>query len=91
MMQLPVDEELRSICHEIVERNEPLDEWRATESDDEFQSEHFVGGFDAGEDAFCFSYYAPDGTELWFQFTLAEAEEIAAGRRTAVDARAAEA
>jgi hypothetical protein len=89
-MQFPVDEELRAICQEIVARNEPLEEWRATESDDEFQTEHFEGGFDADEDAFCFSYHEPEGAELWFQFTLAEAAAIVAGRQATVDARPAE-
>jgi hypothetical protein len=90
LMQLTVDPELRAICQEIVAREQPLDEWRETESDDEFQTDHYEGGFDADEDAFCFSRFAADGGgEFWFQFTLAEAAEIAAGRLGTLDARPA--
>ena len=89
-MQLPVDPELRAICAEIIAADVSLEEWRATESGDHFQTEHYHGGFEALEDAFCFSYYAPDGRELWLQFTVDEAVEIAEGRRTSLDAREAE-
>jgi hypothetical protein len=89
-MQLPVDAELRAVCSDILAADLSLEEWRATESGDHFQGDHYHGGFEALEDAFCFSYYGPDGRELWFQFTLREAAEIAAGRQTVVEARAAD-
>ena len=89
-MQLKVDTELRGLCEEIVDRDQSLEDWRETESDDEFQTDHYEGGYDADEDAFCFSHYAPDGEELWFQVTLAEVERIAAGEMSTVEARPAE-
>lgn len=69
--------EFRDICSSIVAEQRSLDGWRAVESDDMFQSEHFCGGFDATEDAFCFSFYAADGTEYWFQLTLPEVSSVA--------------
>jgi hypothetical protein len=38
------------------------------------------------EDAFCFSYYDPDGGELWF-LTLSEMMEVVAGQLKSIDAR----
>ena len=78
-VQLPVPAEFRDICSSIVAERRSLDGWRAVESDDMFQTEHFCGGFDATEDAFCFSYYAADGTEYWFQLTLPEVSSVASG------------
>ena len=89
-MNILVTEEFRGICSEIVSERKSDQEWAAVESDDMFQSEHFVGGFDATEQAFCFSYFDPSATEYWFQLTRSEIEEIAAGRRASFDVRAAE-
>jgi hypothetical protein len=89
-MQLKVDTELRGICEEIVERDQSLEDWRETESDDEFQTDHYEGGFDADEGAFCFSHFGPDGQELWFQVTLEEVARIAEGDIWTIDARPAE-
>jgi hypothetical protein len=84
-----IEPELREICQDIVDRDQSLDEWREMESSDEFQGELYHGGFEAEEDAFCFSYDDPDGAELVFKFTLEEAEEIASGAQKAVEAREA--
>lgn len=70
---------LRGICPNIVDRAMKKEDWRATESDDEFQIGPFVGGFDATEDAFCFTYHSPSDGEQWFQLTLEEAAALAAG------------
>lgn len=78
-MQLPVPAEFRGVCFSIAADRRTIDAWRATESDDMFQSEHFCGGFDATEDAFCFSYYAADGSEYWFQLTLTDVASVASG------------
>ena len=68
-------------------RSRTDEEWAEYESDDEFQTEHLVGGYDATESAFCFSVYDNTGSEWWFQLTLAEVAEVAAGDRTSVDVR----
>ena len=52
-----------------------------------FQSPHYTGGYDAAEDALCFSYYDPDGGELWFRLTLSEMMEVVAGELKTVEAR----
>ena len=78
--------ELRGICRDIVRAAKTKEVWRAEESCDEFQTKHFVGGFDATEDAFCFSYFSPEG-ERWFQFTLDEAGALAAGESVALSFR----
>jgi hypothetical protein len=68
--------ELRTICSSIVARQWNEDTWSSHESDDEFQTEHLCGGFDATEREFCFSYYSSDGKEYWFQFPLIEAKRL---------------
>ena len=88
-MQLRVDPEFRGVCEDIVAREQSIQDWRDTESDDEFQTEHYEGGYDADEDAFCFSYFPADGEELWFQVTLAEVERIAKDQMWQLDVRPA--
>ncbi len=75
-MNIKVDLELKDICEEILKENKTMSEWALIESSDMFQSKHFIGGYDATEEAFCFSYYDDQGKEFWFQFTLDQAKEI---------------
>jgi len=63
---LNVDSELLSIVAEIISMNLTLEDWNKQESSDQFQSEHYVGGYDSDEEAFCFSYYNKDNEEFWF-------------------------
>ncbi len=78
-MQIPSNNELRSICQSVVAEGRSLEEWSEVESDDMFQSESFCGGYDADEQAFLFSWYANDKDEYWFQLSIGEAAEIANG------------
>ena len=68
-------EELRHICKLIFETNLTESRWAGHESDDWFQSESFEGGFDADENAFCFSYYDADKNEFWLQTSLGLAKK----------------
>ena len=85
-----VESELRDICSDIVDRDLSVDEWREAGSTDEFQGDRYQGGYDAEEDAFRFTYFGTDSTELFFQFTLEEAADIAGGGQKAVEAHADE-
>ena len=78
-MDFIIDKELLGICMQIVNAKKTKVEWASIESDDYFQNEPYEGGFDATEDAFCFSYYAPDDEEYWFQLTLEEIQDISSG------------
>jgi hypothetical protein len=89
-MNIQVTDEFRSICSEIVSQGKSDAEWAAIESDDMFQSQNFTGGFDATEMAFCFSYVDPSGVEYWFQLTHSELLEVAAGRKSSIEARLAD-
>jgi hypothetical protein len=73
-----VDEILISILRLILEEGKSDDEWAEIESDDMFQKEPYVGGYDADEEAFCFSYFS-EKSEYWFQVTLAEISEMVNG------------
>lgn len=55
-------------------------------AEDWFQTETVTGGYNKLEEFFTFSYYPPEGGELWFALTLAEVGEVAAGTRIVVDA-----
>lgn len=48
----------------------------------------YGGGFDATEGEFCFETYV-DGVEYWFQFTLTDAQRVAAGAPVEFEARRA--
>ena len=87
-MELRFDETFRKIAQSIIAEGKTEGEWGEVESDDMFQSGGYVGGYDAVEGAFTFSYYGADG-EYWFQLTLDEIRDVADGVRNAVDARLA--
>ena len=89
-MKMNVEGEFLEICRAIASGNMSAQEWMVHESDDMFQSKNYAGGFDATEQAFCFSFYASDGREYWFQLTLSEVEEVAGGSLTQVEMRPAD-
>lgn len=86
-MKIHVTKELRAICDEIQAENKTDDKWALIESDDMFQSESFEGGYEAGDRAFWFSYYAPDSSEWWFKLTLQDVHRICVGELTEVNAK----
>ena len=89
-MDIPIEPELRSICQEIQSKALGLPQWSEIESDDMFQQGNFVGGFDADEQEFCFSYFAQNKSEYWFQFGLETAKEISQGLKPVLAGRPAE-
>ena len=89
-MQLEPDSEFVSICRQVVEHGWTDVDWAARESDDWFQTQNFIGGYDADEGAFCFSFFDASREEWWFQVTLAETQMISAGERPVIALRPAE-
>lgn len=85
-MKVQITEEFEDICRQILVESKREEEWALIESDDMFQTKNYVGGFDATEMAFCFSYYDVNRCEFWFQCTLAQVNEIANGRVSELDA-----
>jgi hypothetical protein len=73
-MLIPLNEELKNICKEIIEEDKSVEEWAEIESDDLFQTKLFEGGYDATAKEFVFSYYAD--TEYWFQLSLDQVRNI---------------
>jgi hypothetical protein len=90
MMVITVNNDFLSICKDILEQNRKEEEWAKLESDDMFQEGPFEGGYDADEMAFCFSYYANDEEEYWFQLTLKEIYKVANGEIMSFEGRPAE-
>jgi hypothetical protein len=89
-MKILVDKELLGIFKSILNRNLTLVEWIEIESDDEFQTENYCGGFDGTENEFCFSYYDKERTEYWFQKSLLEIQKINDGKIIEFEIRLAE-
>ncbi len=89
-MDISIGLELRTICEEIEGKNLNPDQWAEIESDDMFQSIHFIGGFDADEYEFCFSFIAQNKMEYWFQFNLETALKISKGSNPVLIGRLAE-
>ncbi len=75
-MKIIIDEELIDICQRINMENKSPSEWDFIESDDYFQTLHYVGGWDETEQAFCFSYYDENRQEYWFQISLEQTNMI---------------
>jgi hypothetical protein len=86
-MKMEIDQEFISICQKILDEQKSKEEWAEIESDDMFQTGSFEGGYDATEEAFCFSYYNENQDEFWFQLTLDEITEIVNGTKTQLDVR----
>ena len=78
-MKLKVDEELLGICKKIITRKLTITQWSEIESDDEFQTKNYCGGFDATENEFCFSYFDKNRIEYWFQISLNEVDDMLNG------------
>ena len=79
--------QLVDICREIAARQFSPAQWSEVESDDEFQSERLVGGFDATEGRFTFSYFDHKGAEWWFDLTLEKALAAANGKSVSLELR----
>ena len=69
------EKEFFKICNEIIAENKSIEEWAEIESDDQFQSVIYEGGFDGTEMEFCFSVYI-EKQEYWFQLPLKSIHEI---------------
>ena len=89
-MKIEVGQEFKKLLAEIASEGKSAEEWSEIESDDMFQSDHFIGGFDADEQAFCFSYQTDAGDEFWFQFDLGSVDTLLQGRVTEVEGRPAD-
>jgi predicted PP-loop superfamily ATPase len=80
--EIHIDEQLLSICSDILKENLSVEEWAEIESDDMFQTENYEGGFDGTEKEFVFSFY--DDNEYWFQMTLQQVKEVSSGQLKSV-------
>lgn len=89
-MEIPITSELREICLEIPGKGYSEEYWAEIESDDMFQVGSFVGGFDADENEFCFSYFSPNEIEYGFQFDLNVASDISNGLKPNIIGRSSE-
>lgn len=89
-MQIEVDKELLEIVRAIQSEGKTSGEWEEIKSDDMFQSDRFIGGYESIEDGFCFSYYDENQDEYWFQFTLEDVERMLSGDLKLLEARPAD-
>lgn len=78
VVTLTIDDVFVAICEEIVGLDFSQEQWAQAESCDMFQQGNYCGGFDATEGEFVFEVLI-EGNEYWFQFSLAEAAQIAVG------------
>lgn len=84
-MKHRIETEFFDICKEILIEDKTLAEWNEIESGDWFQTENYIGGFEAEEQAFTFSYYEEDGKEFWFQINMEQVLEIISGQIKEID------
>jgi hypothetical protein len=89
-MKISITDELKTICEDIVNEGKSNKDWAEIESDDMFQTESFCGGYDADEEAFCFSYYNHNKNEYWFQLTLDEVSKVVSGEISSFNCRQAD-
>ncbi|RYD85063.1 MAG: hypothetical protein EOP84_03685 [Verrucomicrobiaceae bacterium] len=72
--------EFAQILREISDQGWSLEQWAQHEAGDWFQTEHFLGGFDADKShrdgQFTFTYYDQHRKEWWFTFALEGVETL---------------
>jgi hypothetical protein len=78
-MKLIIDENLRQLCRKIVADYDTNGEASLIDSDDLYQAPNFCGGWQSEDRRFWFSFYAKDGGDYIFSFTLDEARLVASG------------
>lgn len=78
-MQLVIDDDFRCICKQIIADFDARGEASLVWSDDQYQADKFCGGWEPESRRFWFSFYAPDGGDYIFSFTLDEARVVANG------------
>jgi len=74
-MKLILNAEFFEICRQIVSENKNTSEWAAIESDDMFQTDMYIGGFDSTEMEFVFSVFI-ERKEYWLQLKLEDIIKI---------------
>jgi hypothetical protein len=89
-MNIQPDKDLMFIFENILSMEKTLEEWREIEAPDYFQRGSYEGGYDATEDAFCFSYYDENGKEFWFQLSLDDIKNIIGGKNYHIRVRPAD-
>ena len=85
-MKLEVNDELKSICKDILEENKTGDDWAKVEAEDWFQTDNFCGGFEKATNGFAFSYYENE-KEFWFDLKLSDVSEILNGNIKTIECR----
>lgn len=86
-MTITLTPELLRLFEQILQEDRSEYEWSLIESDDMFQSENYIGGFDATEMAFCFSYFDSERSEHWFQLELREVRAAVVANGLSIQAR----
>lgn len=76
--QIRADDILRKIWQDIVSQEKTDEQWPKIESDDRYQESPYIGGYNAIEQEFWFSFYEGQ-KEYWFGFSLSIACRIANG------------
>ncbi|CAN0197937.1 unnamed protein product [Discosporangium mesarthrocarpum] len=84
-MKHKIEPELLEICKEILIEDKTLAEWSEIECGDWFQTENYIGGFEAEEQEFTFSYYDEEGKEFWFQINMEQVTGITNGQIKEID------
>lgn len=84
-----IDDELKSLLRQMQLERKSAIEWAEIESDDLLQSEHYRGGFDTTEMAFCFSLFR-NQKEYWFQFSLSDIDTLLRGSHAKIEVRPAD-
>ena len=88
-MKITLNKDFVSIARTIMAEAKTVEQWSEIESEDMFQQGAFVGGFDATEREFCFSF--DNGVdEYWFQISLSALEKVCNGELDEIEVWSAE-
>lgn len=83
-LTLPVDDELKDLCGEILIKAVTREDWLKIEFEDVIQTKHYWAGFDAARPGFHFQYHGEaEGFE--FELSLSDIEDIAFERKVSVE------
>ncbi len=83
-MEVQVNDELKSICKDIVDENKSAEQWKQSGSGELYQTDNYCGGYEASTGVFSFSLYKDD-KEYWFDLQLSAISEIVKGNKKTIE------
>lgn len=88
-MEIQVNDELKSICKDILDENKSAEQWKESGVGELYQTDSFCGGYEAATGLFSFSLYRGE-KEFWFDLQLSAVSDIVNGNKKTIECKEVE-